>query len=226
MINLEIRNDVAYIELNDGKANVFSFAMIEDFNAALDKAETDAKAVVIMGSGDKFSAGFDLGAMKLGGDARKQMILGGFALMLRLYKHPQPVISAAAGHALGMGAFTLLVSDTRIGAEGEYKIGLPETAANMRFTDFLVAILKAELNPMYIKSSALQSQFSNPKTALPAGFLDLVVPAEQLNATVEKAAEGLKQLPVEQYAHNKIELRAEDIAIMEAHLKVLQDTMD
>ncbi len=225
MINLEIRDDIAHIELNDGKANVFSPAMIDAFNQALDKAEAQAKGVVIYGAGDKFSAGFDLSVMQQGGQAQWQMILSGFALMLRLYQHPQPVISAVNGHALGMGAFTLLVSDTRIGIEGDYKIGLPETAGGMQFTDFLVAILKAELNPMFMKSAALQSQFCNPVSATKAGFLDLVVPAEHLQATIDKASEGLKQLPVTQYAHNKLELRAEDIDTMQTRLQKLQETL-
>ncbi len=225
MINVDIRNDVAHIELNDGKANVFSPQMIDSFNQALDQAEAQAKAMVISGAGDKFSAGFDLSVMQQGGGAQWQMILGGFSLLLRLYQHPQPVICAVGGHALGMGAFTLLVSDTRIGIEGDYKLGLPETAGNMQFTDFLVAILKAELNPMLMKSAALQSQFCNPKSAIPAGFLDLVVPAEHLTATIEKACEGLKQLPLKQYAHNKLELRADAIALMQQRLKVLQDTL-
>lgn len=225
MINIDIRDDVAYIELSDGKANVFSPDMIADFNKALDQAEAEAKAVVISGAGDKFSAGFDLSVMQQGGAAQWQMILGGFDLLLRLYQHPQPVISAVGGHALGMGAFTLLVSDTRIGIEGDYKLGLPETAGGMQFTDFLVAILHAELNPMFMKSAALQSQFCNPKSAVTAGFLDLLVPADHLDATIEKASEGLKQLPVKQYAHNKMELRADDIAIMEKRLAALKEML-
>ena len=75
MINVEINNDVAYIELNDGKANVFSPAMIEQFNQALDRAEAEAKVVVIRGSGDKFSAGFDLSIVKQGGEAQWGMVL-------------------------------------------------------------------------------------------------------------------------------------------------------
>jgi len=163
--------------------------------------------------------------IKQGGNAQWQMILRGFELLLRLYQHPQPVISKVGGHALGMGAFILLVSDTRIGVEGDYKLGFPETAGNMQFTNFLVAILNAELNPMFMKSAALQSQFSNPKSATHAGLLDLVVPAEHLDATVTKACEGLKSLPLKQYAYNKLELRHDDILKLESNLKELQKTL-
>jgi len=222
MINLNIQNNVAHIELSDGKANVFTPDVIESFNQALEKAETEAKAVVISGGGDKFSAGFDLSIMQQSDNAQWDLVLRGFKLLLRVYRHPQPVVCAVGGHALGLGAFLLLVSDTRIGIQGDYKIGLPETAGSMQFTNFLVTILKAELNPMYIKSAALQSQFCNPKSAINAGFLDLVVPAEQLNTTVEKAVEGLKSLPLKQYAYNKLELRTNDLDTLESHLKALQ----
>jgi len=222
MINLNIQNNVAHIELSDGKANVFTPDVIESFNQALEKAEAEAKAVVISGGGDKFSAGFDLSIMQQSDNAQWDLVLRGFKLLLRVYRHPQPVVCAVGGHALGLGAFLLLVSDTRIGIQGDYKIGLPETAGSMQFTNFLVTILKAELNPMYIKSAALQSQFCNPKSAINAGFLDLVVPAEQLNTTVEKAVEGLKSLPLKQYAYNKLELRTNDLDTLESHLKALQ----
>lgn len=225
MINVEIRNEVAHIELSDGKANVFSPSMIGAFNDALDKAEAEAKAVVISGAGSMFSAGFDLSVMQQGGKQQWQMILAGFELLLRLYKHPQPVISAVGGHALGMGAFILLVSDTRIAIEGDYKIGLPETAGGMQFTDFLVAILNAELNPMFMKSAALQSQMCSPNSAITAGFIDHLVPSEHLGGAIDKACEGLKQLPLTQYAHNKMELRTDALHVMAARLKALQEKL-
>jgi len=225
MINIDIKNEVTHIQLNDGKANVFSPEMINTFNQALDKAEQESKALLISGAGDMFSAGFDLSVMQQSGNAPWEMILNGFELLLRLYKFPQPVISKVGGHALGMGAFILLVSDTRIGTEGEYKLGFPETAGNMQFTNFLVAILTAELNPMFIKSAALQSQFCNPKSAIDANLLDLVVPAEKLDNIAEKACEGLKKLPIKQYAFNKLELRHRDITAMESTLIELQKTL-
>ena len=55
------------IRMDDGKANALSFDMIEQVNAALDRAEAAAKTVVLSGRPGKFSAGFDLSIMSQGG---------------------------------------------------------------------------------------------------------------------------------------------------------------
>lgn len=225
MINFNIKDDVAYIELNDGKANVFTNELIEQFHSALDQAETDAKVVLITGSGGKFSAGFDLNVINKGGRDQWMLALAGFELLLRLYQHPQPVLSAVNGHAFGMGAFTLLVSDTRIGTDEGYKVCLPETAGNMEFSIFLVGILKAELNKMYMKSAALQSRAFDPTSSVNAGFLDLVVPESRFESTVENHINDLKNLPLKQYAHNKLQLRESELISLTKCLRELEQEM-
>lgn len=222
MINFKINNEIAYIELDDGKANVFSPDMIAAVNNALDEAQQNAKAVVISAGGKMFSAGYDLAIIAQGAQAKWEMVLGGFDLLMRLYTFPMPVIAAIQGHALGMGAFICLVSDTKVAADGDYKIGLPETAGNMEFGDFLIKLIKAHLSPAFITKAALQSQMCNGKSAVDAGFVDLVVPQDQLSITADKVAEGLKQLPSKQYAFNKLALRSDTISALQACLAGLK----
>ena len=56
---IEINGDVAVITMNDGKANAINPLMLASLNAALDQAEKQARAVVIVGREQRFSAGFD-----------------------------------------------------------------------------------------------------------------------------------------------------------------------
>lgn len=221
MINFNIKDDIAIIELDDGKANVFSKATSNSILDALKQAESDAKATVIQATGDKFSAGFDLSVMGGSEQDKNAMVLTGFKALLQIYAHPQPVIAACNGHAMGLGAFTLLMADTRIGAEGDYKVGLPETAGGMPFTKFLVSILQAELNSSFMKTAALQSQMCNPKTAIAAGFLDMLVPSDALHATAFQGAQQLTQLPTKQYGYNKRELRQDTLKIMSDSLEAM-----
>jgi len=221
MINFNIKDDIAIIELDDGKANVFSKTISEAFIVALEQAEAKAKATVIQATGNKFSAGFDLSVMSGSEQDKNAMVLTGFKTLQKIYAHPQPVVAACNGHAMGMGAFTLLVSDTRIGAEGDYKVGLPETAGGMPFTRFLLSILQAELSTSYMKTAALQSQMCTPKTAIDAGFLDLLVPAEALQASAIKTAQALTQLPSKQYGYNKRELRQDTLKVMTESLDAI-----
>ena len=60
---LKIDNDIALITMDDGKANAINPTMVASLNAALDTAEKEAKAVVLMGRPERFSGGFDLKMM-------------------------------------------------------------------------------------------------------------------------------------------------------------------
>src|SRR6478735_9766118 len=73
-ISYRLEGDVAVIGLDDGKANALSLALLGDLDAALDEAETEAKAVVIAGRTGKFSAGFDLSVMTNGPENARELL--------------------------------------------------------------------------------------------------------------------------------------------------------
>ena len=130
--NMTIDNEIALITFDDGKVNAVDFGLIDAFNQALDSAEADAKAVVIYGGEGKFCGGFDLSVMK-GEDKGQQQALvsAGAALVKRLYAFPKPVIMAAEGHSIALGAIFLMAADLRIGKDGDTKYGLNETAIGL-----------------------------------------------------------------------------------------------
>ena len=59
-MEFKINQDIAILTFDDGKANAVSHDFIDDMMSGLDNAETNAKAVVILGKPGVFSAGFDL----------------------------------------------------------------------------------------------------------------------------------------------------------------------
>lgn len=62
VLTFEIKNDVALIGLNrPEKRNAISDALLEEIRQANDLAQGQAKAVVVFGHGNHFSAGLDLG---------------------------------------------------------------------------------------------------------------------------------------------------------------------
>ncbi|MCZ6459340.1 MAG: enoyl-CoA hydratase-related protein, partial [Gammaproteobacteria bacterium] len=122
-----LEGEVAVIGMDDGKANAVGHALIDEINQGLTRSLAEAKAVVIVGRPGMFSAGFDLKEFENGPEATTALVAKGARMMLRLFSHPQPVVAACTGHAIAAGAFMLLASDTRIGVQGEFKIGLNET---------------------------------------------------------------------------------------------------
>jgi enoyl-CoA hydratase len=63
LIDYRLDGQIALVRMEDGKANALSAGMIAEIEAALAQAAGEAKAVVLAGRPDRFSAGFDLKVM-------------------------------------------------------------------------------------------------------------------------------------------------------------------
>lgn len=209
----ELIDHVAVVTMDDGKANAFSPHMIATVNGLLDQAEAEAKAVVLAGRPGVFSGGFDLRVIR-GGDpvAARNMAEGGARLMMRLYGFPLPVVAAATGHAVALGGFCLLSADYRVGADGEFVIGLNETAIGMSLPPFALMLARERLSKRYLSRAAIGATMFAPGEARDAGFLDDVVAPEAVPEAALAAANNLVKLDGSSYAQVKQGLRAESIA--------------
>jgi len=171
-VSLERDGAVAVISFDDGKANALSPDVLSGLSEAFDKAEADAAtAVLLQGRPGKFSAGFDLSIMTSGVEPMRALVTRGAELLLRVFTYPVPVVAACTGHALAAGALLLLVSDVRIGAEGEFKIGLNEVAIGMGLPIFAVEFARYRMPPSAFDSALLGEVFA-PADAVDAGYLD------------------------------------------------------
>lgn len=206
--NLKIENDVAVITFDDGKVNAVGFTLIDQFNDALNSAEKEAKAVVLHGGEGKFCGGFDLSVMK-SGDKTKQheLVQAGADLIIRLHSYPLPVIVAAEGHSIALGAIMLMAADLRIGKDGDTKYGLNETAIGMVLPPFGMELAKARLANTSQTEALLFSRIYEGKEAVKAGFLDAALPQEHVLPTALGYADKLKMLPRDAFAESKLQLR-------------------
>lgn len=216
---IEIKDEIAILTMDDGKANAINPPMLEAFNACLDQAEKDAKVLIITGREGRFSGGFDLKLMmSLPGPEVKALVDGGGKLAHRLFSFPMPVISACNGHGVAMGSFILLSSDVRIGTAGAFKIGANETQINMVLPIFASELVKARVDPSYLTRSMVFGELFDPETAVKAGYLDRVVEADALLATAKATADALKPLSGPSLTGNKRLLRETPLATIAASL--------
>lgn len=130
LINYRVDNGVAIIEMNDPPANTYSYAMNQQFDAAILKARMDDGAYVILitGAGEKFfCAGADI-KMLQGADPtfKYYFCLHANEMLLRLENTPKLVIAAINGHCVGGGLEVAMAADIRIARKDAGKIGLPE----------------------------------------------------------------------------------------------------
>ena len=209
----ELKDQVAVLSMDDAKANAFSPDMIATVNGLLDQAEKEANAVVLTGRDGIFSGGFDLRVIR-GDDpqAAVDMRLGGTRLMMRLYGLPLPLVIAASGHAIALGAFCLLTGDYRIGTAGEFRIGLNETSIGMSLPPFGLMLAKERLSKRYLSRATMAATMFSSEEAKDAGFLDEVVPKEDLAQRALDVASSYLALDGPAYASVKQGLRSDSIA--------------
>ena len=213
LVSYELVDEVAVLKMDDGKANAFSPDMIATVNRLLDRAENEAKAVVLTGRDGIYSGGFDLRVIR-GDDpqAAVDMRLGGTRLMMRLYGLPLPLVIAASGHAIALGAFCLLTGDYRIGTAGDFRIGLNETSIGMSLPPFGLMLARERLSKLYLTRATMAATMFSSAEAKDAGFLDEVVPMEDLRQTALDVASAYLSLDSAAYASVKQGLRGESIA--------------
>lgn len=226
MLNYAMQDRVAILTLDDGKANAVGHAFIDAVHEGLDRAATDAQAVVLTGREGIFSAGFDLKEFQQGAQASAALAARGAALMLRLFSFELPVVAAASGHAIAAGALLLLTADTRIGVRGDFKVGLNETAIGMDLPVFALELVRARLAPPQQTAAFIQAELYTPHEALTVGFVDeLTDPPRLLEVAVARAA-ALGELPTAAYAANKRNLRQPAIAAIAGSLSADGDSAD
>ena len=219
VMTYSLEGDVAILAFDDGKANAVSHTFIDAMNEGLDAALKEAKAVVISGRAERFSAGFDLSEFKKGPEATATLLNRGTEMFYRLFAHPQPVIAACTGHAIAAGGFLLLACDTSIGTSGDYKIGLNETAIGMSFPVFGHELANSRISKRHLTAVLLQATLYDPAGAIDAGFLDEAVAAEELQAHSVAIAAQLAQLPADAYAQNKQDIRAQSLQRIKDSIK-------
>ena len=220
-ISVDIQNDVALITMDDGKANVVNFDLMIALNEALDKADADAKAIVLTGREGRFSGGFDLGMMgSFTRDDSIRLLDRASELVLRLYGGPRPVVAACNGHAIAMGVFLLMSCDTRIGASGDFKLGANESITGMTLPVFAVELARDRLSNLHQTRAMIQAFIYDPKGAVEAGYLDMLVEPDKVVDQAVSVAGQLAKLPGHAYAYQKSAMRKPALDAIRASIGV------
>ncbi len=213
LISYQLDDGIATLTLNNGKVNAISPDVIAAFNAALDRAEQDKAIVIITGKPGILSGGYDLKVMTSGPQNAINLVAAGSTLARRMLAHPFPIIVACPGHAVAKGAFILLSSDYRIGVEGAFSIGLNEVQIGMTMHHAGIELARDRLRKSAFHRSVINGEMFDPQSAVDAGFLDKVVPAEQLHATALAVAQQMKKINMTAHKNTKLKVRK---ALLEA----------
>lgn len=129
-VKYHLEGNVAVFTFDNGKLNLFTMEMHEQFYRHFLKfiEDDNAKVAVITGAGTNFSAGDDL---KESDTPIKSRENPRWDELLISHRRTKPMISAINGWCLGQGiVYSLLLTDIRIAGEST-RLGFPEIAYGM-----------------------------------------------------------------------------------------------
>jgi len=216
VLTYELKDRIATITMDDGKANVLSSTMIAELNAAVERAERDGAAVVLSGCEGMFSGGFDLKELGTGGPAALALVRSGFELADRVMSFPNPVVIACPGHAVAMGVFLLLSADYRVGVRGPFKYQANEVAIGLPMPRAAIEMCRGRLTPAAYQRAIILAEVFSPEDGLAAGFIDKLVEPSELAETARSSAEAFLRLNAGAHTVSKGRAREAWIAALRA----------
>ncbi len=201
----------------DGKGpNALTPEVVERLAVRFAEAEAsaDVHAVILRGKANgPFCVGLDNATLAAGEAAAAGLLTGMGKLLVAMFRSRLRIVAQVEGHAVAAGAMLLLVSDLRIGAPGDYRIGFSEVAIGMPLPGLPLALASHRLDARLVTRATALAELMDPDAAQRAGFLDEIT--EDAGTVAEAAAQRLAAIDDEAYHATALDLRADTITRME-----------
>jgi len=216
-LQLETRGDVVVAHMTHGKANALDIEFCTDLVQTFDElAAGSARAVVLTGTGNIFSAGVDL--IRLcddGPDYRDRFVPWISRIVHALFRFPKPLVAAVNGHAVAGGCIIACTADHRIMARGTGRIGCPELLVGVPFPAAALEMVRFVVSQRHLHEVVYGGVTYLPDEALAIGLVDEVVESDALLECAVVVAARLGSLPPHVFALTKRQLRAPSAALIE-----------
>ncbi len=190
---VEAEPPAARITLNrPERRNALSLELMEELIAALKAlgASSEVRAIVVEGAGPVFSSGHDLSEM-VGRDLGfYQRLFDVCTVMMEaIHRVPQPVIAKVHGIATAAGCQLVAACDLAVAAEGT-RFATPGVKTGLFCSTPMVPVSRAVGRKRALQL-LLTGEPIDAETARDWGLVNLVVPAEELEAAVAELVEKI-----------------------------------
>lgn len=203
LVDCDVRDSIALLTLkNPAKKNPLSLVVLDEILSHLVAAgSVGAKVAVVRGSGDSFSAGYNLDPSSRVDYAGASGIVNDVAQLQRLAdrlkairQSPLPLLSQVHGYCFAGGTDLMLASDIAIAAS-DARIGVP----NVRSLgiSLLSTLWPLHMGPMRAKMMMLTGDWISGAQAEQWGLVGLSVPAGELEQSVMALAQRIALLPTD-----------------------------
>jgi methylglutaconyl-CoA hydratase len=177
------------------KRNALSLGLVEGLHAALELADLDAEArvVVLRGAGKDFCAGADLGELLASADLtlaeNEATALRLGALFGRMRALPKPILAVVQGRALAGGAGLVTACDIAVAAAGA-QLGYPEIQRGF-VPAMVMTLLRRVAGEKAALDLVLTGRLLSAEEARAVGLVSRVVPDAQLDREAAALAGAL-----------------------------------
>jgi enoyl-CoA hydratase/carnithine racemase len=195
----DVADHVATVTINrPERRNALSWTVMNELRRAFAdaKADPDVRVVVLTGAGDKaFCAGADLGGMNEGaGFAELHESRGELPRLFReVWELGKPTVAKVRGYALAGGFGVALMCDVVIAAD-DAQFGTPEIDVGLWPMMITVPMLRS-MPPKVALELMMTGRRVRAEEARSLGFVNRVVPVDQLDAAVAEVAAVLARKP-------------------------------
>jgi enoyl-CoA hydratase len=212
-IRYEVRDRKAYITLDrPERLNAITAEMARELAAAVARANDDetVRVLIVQGAGRAFSAGYDLELYAEQGEGHQgdvwdpikdyRAMRANTESFFSLWRSPKPAIAKVRGHAVAGGSdialscdLVVMAEDARIGYMPARVWGCPTTA-----------MWVYRLGPERAKRMLLTGDTIDGRRAAEWGLAIEAVPEAKLDAAVERLADRMAGVPVNQLVMQKL----------------------
>lgn len=197
-VKTELRGKVGIVTLNRSDAlNILNEQMLIELADAMENFDHDDNihALVLQGSEKAFCAGLDVKEFSERINEFNRILETFKNCFIRIHKIKKPVIAAASGYVLGIGAELLLCADVIL-ASDSFRLALPEISLGMIpglgiLNKLIRNIGKAKAMEMALCERAIMGD-----EAEKAGLISRIVPLADLFNEALQAAHRSSELPL------------------------------
>ena len=206
LVRSEAGEGVARVTLDSpGNRNAMSVALLTQLLDALDAAlaEPSVRVVVLSGTGPVFCSGADLKEQREYRERGERSPVADLLVsaLARVLESPKPVLARVNGHARAGGLGLIGAADIAIAPE-DATFGFAEVRLGL-----VPAVIAVTTVPRMTPRAALElfltGETFDGRRAVEVGLLNRVVPAERLDAEVERYADMLRRGGPEALGHIK-----------------------
>ena len=217
MLKIHDHGGIREIQLARPPANAINHALVRELRGAIEAAPGEgAQALVLSGAPGMYSAGLDVPELLQLDRAAMGRFWGDFIALLRaIALSPVPMAAAITGHSPAGGAVLALYCDTRIAAQGKFKVGLNEVRVGLPLPKVIHAALVRAVGLHGAERLAVRGLLVSPDEALAAGLVDKVVAPEEVVPTALAWCREIVSLPPVAMSATRLQARADFTAMFE-----------